>query len=145
MTPTNWFEWPDEPEQDPEPQVWTLADIYADLGTLNDIAEHLNIKKTRIERWIDRNIHGNVPKPVRMFGAWKIYSKQEWADWFAKFQEGKREGTKWTDNATGYVEERKTKLDPNFKIGNPGLNNPMADWRAVRKRAAAAAADADTD
>jgi hypothetical protein len=116
---TNWFGEPDLPEDD-NPQPWTLADIYADLGTINDVSAHLNVNSHRVRMWIDRRERLNSPRPVREFGSVHIYSIQQWADWFENFKKGKKPGTRWTDGGTEYVEKRVLKLHPGMRYGVAG-------------------------
>lgn len=108
---TNWWDLPDEEQ----PKPWTLADIYADLGTLTDVAQALDIKYTRISMWQARKERVKPPKPVRSIARLDLYSIQEWRDWFAKWLEGKKPNTAWTHNAQKYT-------PPRHKVyGNEGL------------------------
>lgn len=134
---TNWFGEPDLPEDD-EPKPWTLADIYADLGTLKDVSAYLNINPHRARMWVDRREIIKCPYPVRKFGTMHIYSMQEWADWFEHFKKGKKPGTSWTDAGTPYVEKRTYTLNPGMVYGNAGRSATM-----IMKAAHDSAADAD--
>lgn len=96
---TNWFGLDDEPD---EPKPWTLAEIYADLGTIYDVAEAMDITKFRIQEWVHRRERIKSPLPVRVIGGRNIYSIQEWKDWFAHWSKDRRPGTKWTDQAKPY-------------------------------------------
>lgn len=95
MTPTNWF---GEEEED-TPKPWTLAEIYADLGAIAEIIADLNINRHRMTNWIERQEHTKCPKPVARLGNVKIYSKQEWRDWFAAWNAKHNPETKWTNKA----------------------------------------------
>lgn len=143
---TNWFDLPDEAESDFEPKVWSLADIYADLGTRKDIAELLNVDVARLCQWALRSDQLGSPKPVARFGPIFVYSKQEWVDWHARFMDGKRPGTKWTDNARDFVETRRQRLDPTYVHGNAGANNARkGNWKHRTPPPPVKAHDDDTD
>jgi hypothetical protein len=135
---TNWFNWQDPGEPDPDLQVWTLADIYADLGTSTDVAAYLNVDRTRVRHWVVRSHITDSPKPVAKIGSFNVYSKVEWADWFENFLKDKKHHTAWTENALPFREHRRSRLDPNFKFGNPGINNALRDWRRQKKAEEAA-------
>lgn len=90
MSPTNYFNSPDD-------KPWTLADIYDDLGTREDIARALNVSKIRVTDWINRRDKVNSPQPLRRIGYRDIYSIQQWKDWFRHWQK-KHDGDKRTLN-----------------------------------------------
>lgn len=78
-------------------QPWTLAQIYADLGSSSDITLALNIRPRRFTNWIQRREELGCPKPIRKFGPTPVYSIQEWRDWYAKFLDK----NKWLDGFCG--------------------------------------------
>lgn len=97
----NWFL-----EEDDAPKPWTLADIYADLCQIADIARELNVNHHRVKRWMDRREKIRCPYPVREFANVNLYSMQEWKDWYAAWLAKHPNETKWTVGATGFDQAR---------------------------------------
>lgn len=71
--------------RDVEEEVETVpvAEIYADIAGIAEIADALGVKTTRVKRWIERRYTTNCPMPVRELGVGYIYSLREWRAWFA--------------------------------------------------------------
>jgi len=90
----NFFEEPETPQ-------WTLADVYADIVGREEVCRRLNITPYRMARWLskERRERLKVPKPIKRVSGTDLYSMQEWADWFERWQRRLKAGTKWTDEA----------------------------------------------
>lgn len=97
----NWFL-----EEEDAPKPWTLADIYADLAQVNDIAEYLDVRRIRVVWWIKRRETTGFPEPIRRWTNIHLYSLEECKAWFERWEAKHRKGTKWTDGAMGYAQER---------------------------------------
>lgn len=63
--------------------VIDLDDLYADLGGVSEVAETLNVKKFRVNRWIERRDSTRCPTPVRTISNGHIYRLSHWREWFA--------------------------------------------------------------
>ncbi len=61
----------------------SMAELYADLGGVNEIAEALGVKLYRVKRWIERRESSTCPAPVRTISGMHIYSIAQWQAWFA--------------------------------------------------------------
>lgn len=74
----------DEPdlERHYERLMW-LIEVYADLGSVQEIAEALGVTIHRVQRWIDRRSTTGCPLPVRELRYCNIYSIRQWKAWFA--------------------------------------------------------------
>lgn len=92
MSPTNHFD-------DDGLRPWSLADIYADLGSRQDISKILDVTPFRVEKWLVRRERVKCPYPVRRIGGMDIYSMQEWRDWFEHWEKSHRRDTKWVEDA----------------------------------------------
>lgn len=99
---TNWFGWDYEESADDQPRPWTLADIYDDLVSLEDLMREMNWARGRVVAWIHRRERLGCPLPIKRFCRTDVYSLQEWKDWYARFTAGKKPGTKWTDGGVPY-------------------------------------------
>ncbi len=86
---TNWFNLDDD-EPPRQEKVWTLADIYDDLGTKKDVARALDVLNSRIAHWCQRRERIRCPEPVRILGGAEIYSIEEWRAWFEAWKNGRR-------------------------------------------------------
>ena len=64
---------------------WTLQQIYDDLGTLEDVAEALDVTPRRVRAWIERRERVNSPVPVKKLKMLNLYSIEEWRGWFARW------------------------------------------------------------
>jgi len=64
---------------------WSLAEIYADLGSRRDISRILNVTHFRVDWWLAHRTSVECPYPVRRLGHVDVYSMQEWKDWFARW------------------------------------------------------------
>lgn len=80
MSPTNHF-------GDEQVQPWTLARIYDDLVCLSEIGVRLNVRTRRVTDWIMNRERVKCPRPVKRLGHVDVYSFQEWADWYAAWEE----------------------------------------------------------
>lgn len=76
--PTNFF-------SGEEYQPWTLAQIYADLGSKSDVALALNVKPIRVTTWIQRRELHRCPEPVFKAGPTNVYSISEWQAWYIQY------------------------------------------------------------
>ncbi len=77
-----------EPEQDTETSpesgsVLDLADVYADIVGVWEIADELGVGIHRVRRWIDRRNSTRCPSPVRELKAGNLYSLADWRGWYA--------------------------------------------------------------
>lgn len=79
MSPTDHF------GEDFGDDVWTLARIYEDLGARYEVARALNVSVRRVTEWQTKQPHFGSPSPVRVLGNVKIYSIQEWKDWYRRW------------------------------------------------------------
>jgi hypothetical protein len=97
---TNFFDTDDEDDYKP----WTLADIYADLGSRIDICKALDVSRYRVNKWILRRERIKAPIPLNRVGNVDVYSVQEWKDWFKDWlnpgRRGRRANSKWVDAKT---------------------------------------------
>lgn len=75
MTTNHW----DLPE---EFSPWTLAEIYADLASRDDICAALGVGRPRFRGWNVRKEQIKTPRPIRTLGGVHIYSLEEWRVWF---------------------------------------------------------------
>lgn len=82
MTKAKSF-WLDD-EDDNRP--WTLARIYADLGTKVDVCKALDIGEPRMNKWLERRERIKCPQPIRRFGHINVYSIEEWRAWLERWQ-----------------------------------------------------------
>lgn len=64
-------------------EVVGVAEIYADLVGIPEIAEGLGVGIHRVRRWIERRESTRCPSPVRALKAGHIYSLREWRGWYA--------------------------------------------------------------
>lgn len=64
---------------------WSIAEVYADLGSRQDISRVLNVSPYRVNNWLVRRDEINSPRPVRRLGHVDVYSMQEWRDWFDRW------------------------------------------------------------
>lgn len=87
MSPTNYFSDPDQPVGHDGAKQWTLADVYNDMATREEVCEALNITTYRMARWLQRKEKTKPPLPIRTFASTHVYSIQEWRDWFANYLE----------------------------------------------------------
>jgi hypothetical protein len=78
VSPTDFF-------SDKEHQPWTLAQIYADLGSASDVAEVLNVTPRRITGWTKARDNNGCPHAIRQFGPTMVYSIREWQDWYVRY------------------------------------------------------------
>ena len=60
-----------------------VTELYADLGGVTEIAEHLHVSVHRVRRWIERRDSTHCPVPVKALKFGHIYSLREWQGWFA--------------------------------------------------------------
>lgn len=108
----------DEPDEPTAPVHWTLAQIYADLGTLRDVAKALDVTYWRVHKWVERREKIHCPAPVRRFPRMDVYSIEEWHGWFGVWKKKITRVTpenKWIDakpNGSG---------EPFFTYDNPEL------------------------
>lgn len=79
MSPTNHF-------GDDEQQRWTLAQIYDDLTSKENIPRALNVTEARLHNWIRRREEIKCPYPIKRLSGVDIYSMQEWRDWYARWE-----------------------------------------------------------
>lgn len=91
MSPTNHFD-------DGGMLPWSLADIYADLCCRGEISKLLDVSPFRVEKWIVRREQIKSPHPIRRIGGMDLYSKQEWQDWYARWQEKHGRDSRWIEN-----------------------------------------------
>lgn len=75
--------WLGEPEQKDE--AWSLAKVYADLGTRTDVAKALDVTEWRVNRWIERRAKVKCPMPVKRLGHIDAYSLAEWKTWYGRW------------------------------------------------------------
>lgn len=90
MSPTNHF-------KNGDLRPWSLAEVYADLGSRQDIARILNVRERRVVRWLEYRPALRCPYPIRRISHVDVYSMQEWRDWYAYFTE-KHKDKKWINN-----------------------------------------------
>ena len=85
MSPTDYFK--GAADDGPlVPKSWTLADVYADLVTLHDVAKQFNIRLPRVLRWVKYREQNNCPQPILSFGLRSnVYSMEEWVVWYDKW------------------------------------------------------------
>ncbi len=72
-----------EPSVSDEPAFIDVADVYADLGGVAEVAQSLGVKVHRVRRWIERRETTHCPAAVRTLANGNIYSLVEWRGWFA--------------------------------------------------------------
>ncbi len=60
-----------------------ITDVYNDLCGIIEIAAGLDVKPSRVRRWIERRDATNCPMPIRALGVGNVYSLREWKGWFA--------------------------------------------------------------
>lgn len=73
-------------DEDDTQQRWTLAQIYADLGTYVDVCKALNIGEPRMRKWLERRERIKCPQPIRKIGGTAVYSIEEWRGWLERWQ-----------------------------------------------------------
>ena len=68
-----------------EPEPLTVADVYADLGGVAEVADALGpaVSARRVQRWVERRAATGCPEPVVRTGRTHIYSITHWRDWYA--------------------------------------------------------------
>jgi hypothetical protein len=88
-------------------EPWTLAQIYADLGSKGDVARALNINLLRVDSWIRRREYNRCPQPVLRAGPTDVYSIQEWRDFFAEWIENH----KWLDGTCLEHDDKEKQMD----------------------------------
>ena len=71
------------PEQTTTEAGESVADIYADLVGVAEVAAGLGVGIHRVKRWIERREHIGCPHPVRTLKLGNVYSMREWRGWFA--------------------------------------------------------------
>lgn len=71
---------------DDDDQPWTLARIYADLCSLREVAQELDVDHFRVYRWTARRAKTNAPFPVRKLAGTDIYSMEEWKAWYERWK-----------------------------------------------------------
>lgn len=79
MSPTDYFA---KPAVGQSP-AWSLADIYADLVTREEVAQGLDVRMPRLMAWI--RDHSSCPKPIKQAGPVYLYSMEEWRVWFDRW------------------------------------------------------------
>lgn len=72
---------------DEQYRPWTLSEVYADVGAKREIIEALDIHKDRFSAWMVRREQIKLPKPVRVLSHTRLWSIQEWRDWFARWMD----------------------------------------------------------
>ena len=80
MSPTDHF------ADDEHDGPWTLAQIYDDLGSRDDVARALNVTRSRMHDWMRRRETNNSPHPIKRIGHVDVYSIQEWRDWLRRWE-----------------------------------------------------------
>jgi hypothetical protein len=70
-------------------------EFLADLGTISDVAEALDVPVIRMKVWITRRDRVTSPAPLRKFGRVAIYSISEWKAWHRVWTVTRGEDTWW--------------------------------------------------
>jgi transposase len=91
-------------------EPWTLARIYADLGSKTDVAKALDVGIHRFNKWVERQERTKCPQPVTIIAGTKVYSIVEWQGWFDR----------WMSTRAGWKSK-------GYRDGRPPLHAGWAD------------------
>lgn len=83
MSPTDYFSQPEQPPG--QPRAWSLADVYADLATEEEVAQRLDVRRQRVREWTRKRDMNKCPLPIKMVARTYVYSFEEWRDWFDRW------------------------------------------------------------
>lgn len=68
----------------------TLAEIYADLGAIREIAIALDVRVERVKQWVRMREKTRCPLPVFTLSTGAVYSIADWKAWFKWWAAKKR-------------------------------------------------------